>query len=322
MYKESEKMKIAPWTADQLTKVVSLWNQEMASEFPMRESLMKQNSLEDVNVAYEGSFVATNEKDQVVGFVITKMWQETIDVQMDKTRGWIQAIVVDKQYQGQGLGTKLYEKAENYLRDQGIKEVQLGGDPFHYFPGVPTTYEQAIHWAEKQGFEARIDCYDLFNELTKEYPFPTDDTIEFSVLTLEDKEAFIAFFSRCFPGRWEYEAIKYFEMGGEGREFVIGKKAGKIVGFCRMNDHQSPMIAQNVYWSPLFTDELGGIGPLGIDENEQKQGYGLAITQAALVFLQRRGLKNIVIDWTILVDFYKKLDFEPWKAYRIYLKQL
>ena len=37
----------------------------------------------------------------------------------------------------------------------------------------------------------------------------------------------------------------------------------------------SPFIAQNVYWSPLFEEEVGGIGPLGIDAEEQKQGYGL-----------------------------------------------
>lgn len=315
-------MEIIGWTEDYLEEVVALWNATLAQDFPMRQALMQQNSFDDVNVAYEGSFIALNDDKEVIGFIITKTWNEDVDVKMDTHKGWIQALLVAKDYQGQGLGSQLYEAAEAYLKATGKTEVQLGGDPFHYFPGVPTIYEGAVKWAEKQGFEARIDCYDLYNRLEKDYSFPVDDTIEFSVLSLADKDAFLAFFERCFPGRWEYEAVKYFEMGGDGREFVIGKKNGKIVGFCRMNDGKSPMIAQNVYWQPLFVEDLGGIGPLGIDENEQKQGYGLAITQAALVFLQERGLKNIVIDWTTFIDFYRKLDFEPWKTYRIFLKQL
>lgn len=315
-------MKIIAWSESRLTELVALWNRELQEDFPMRESLFKQNSFDDVNVAQDGSFIALDASNNVIGFIVAKMWQEKIDVVIERNRGWIQTLLVTKNHRGKGIGTELFKKAENYMKNNGVKEIQLGGDPFHYFPGVPTHYEEAITWAEKQGFNKRIDCYDLLNQLQRTYEFPVDETIEFSVLQQEEQAEFIAFFTRCFPGRWEYEAIKYFEMDGTGREFVIGKKDGKIIGFCRMNDDQSPMIAQNVYWSPLFEDRVGGIGPLGIDENEQKQGYGLAITQAALVYLQNRGLQTIVIDWTILADFYKKIDFEPWKQYRIYLKVL
>ena len=116
--------------------------------------------------------------------------------------------------------------------------------------------------------------------------------------------------------------MKYFQLGGEGREFVILKKDGRIIGFCRINDDESPMIAQNMYWRTLFSQSVGGIGPLGIDENEQKQGYGLAIVQAGIAFLQARKIESIIIDWTILVEFYEKLDFSIWKTYGIYLKNI
>ena len=71
-------------------------------------------------------------------------------------------------------------------------------------------------------------------------------------------------------------------------------------------------IAQNVYWAPLFEEELGGIGPLGIAPEERGKGYGLAIVQAGMYFLSQRGIKNIVIDWTNLVDFYGKLGISLW----------
>ncbi|MFK4997057.1 GNAT family N-acetyltransferase [Bacillus sp. N9] len=76
------------------------------------------------------------------------------------------------------------------------------------------------------------------------------------------------------------------------------KKNNQIIGFCRINDNASPFIAQNIYWAPLFQHDLGGIGPLGIDSNERNNGYGLAIVQAALYYLQERKIKTIVIDWT------------------------
>ena len=32
--------------------------------------------------------------------------------------------------------------------------------------------------------------------------------------------------------------MKYFEMNGTGREFLVVKKKGQIIGFCRINDSE------------------------------------------------------------------------------------
>ena len=241
---------------------------------------------------------------------------------MDPKRGWIQVLLVDSAHRGKGIGTTLLERAEADLKGNGVEEMQLGGDPFHYFSGIPDQYKDAQKWAEKHGYTKRVDTYDLINHLDKKYDLPVDNSVAFSILKKEEEADLISFLERCFPGRWVYETMKYFEMNGDGREFVVVKKKGQIIGFCRINDSHSPFIAQNVYWSPLFEQEVGGIGPLGIDANEQKQGYGLAIVQAAMAYLQQRNIETIIIDWTILVDFYKKLDFNPWKIYGVYLKDL
>ncbi|HJF30724.1 MAG TPA: GNAT family N-acetyltransferase, partial [Sporosarcina psychrophila] len=263
-----------------------------------------------------------DEQDRVIGFVVAKRWQEKIDVKMDTKKGWIQVLLVDSAYQGKGIGTTLLEQAEEQLKGNGVEEMQLGGDPFHYFSGIPDQYKDAQKLAEKHGYTKRVDTYDLINHLDKKYDLPVDNSVAFTILKKAEQEELISFLERCFPGRWVYETMKYFEMNGDGREFVVVKKKGQIIGFCRINDSHSPFIAQNVYWSPLFEQKVGGIGPLGIDANEQKQGYGLAIVQAAMAYLQERNIETIIIDWTILVDFYKKLDFNPWKIYGVYLKDL
>ncbi|WBX82247.1 GNAT family N-acetyltransferase [Virgibacillus salarius] len=116
--------------------------------------------------------------------------------------------------------------------------------------------------------------------------------------------------------------MQYFKHGGTGREFVVLKKNQHIIGFCRINDASSPIIAQNVYWSPLFNEALGGIGPLGVDEQERGNGYGKMVVQAGIHYLRERGINRIVIDWTGLVNFYKQLDYGVWKSYWYYVKDL
>lgn len=315
-------MKVVSFEENRLTDLVSFWNKEIGTDFPMREALFKQNSFDDINVSFEASQIVLDEQNHIIGFVVAKQWKEKIEVGMNPKRGWIQALLVDSKHRRNGMGTKLLELAEANLKAQGIEEVQLGGDPFHYFPGIPDQDQFMQQWAERKGYEKRMDTFDLINHLKVTYPLPEAELVQFSLLKLEEKDDFIDFFHRCFPGRWEYEAIKYFEMGGNGREFVVLKKEDKIIGFCRINDGDSPFIAQNVYWSPLFKQKVGGIGPLGIDGDEQKKGYGIAIVQAAMAYLQERKVESIIIDWTGFLDFYGKLDFDPWKKYGIYLREL
>lgn len=316
---ERSLLEYITWTEDRLEDLVDLWNKELGNDFPMRKELFKQNSFDDPNVLYNGSFIALNDDGQVIGFVVSKQWEENSET---NTRGWIQTILVEKSQRGKGIGTHLYNRAVQYFKQNGIKEIQLGGDPAHYFPGIPTQFKEGIAWAESLNFKKSGNSYDLMNHLSKEYPYPNIDQVAFSILKKEEKRDLISFMERCFPGRWTYEAKRYFEMNGEGREFVVAKKDNRIIGFCRINDSKSPSIGPNVYWSPLFEHEVGGIGPLGIDEEERKNGYGLAIVQAAVAILQDRGVETILIDWTGIVDFYAKLNFKPWKEYATYVKQL
>ena len=315
-------MKLIPWNPERMEELLALWAKELSEDFPMREELFKQNSFDDVNISYESSHIAVDDQDHVIGFVVAKLWQEEIDVNMDPKRGWIQVLLVDSEHRKKGVGTALLERAEADLKKHGIEEMQLAEILFITSREYQINIKKLKNGLRKKGYQKRIDTYDLINHLEKNYPIPDDKTIEFSLLKMDEKDELISFLEKCFPGRWVYEAIKYFEMNGDGREFLVLKKKGHIIGFCRINDADSPFIAQNVYWSPLFEESVGGIGPLGIDPEEQKQGYGLGIVQAAMAYLQDRKIETIIIDWTIFLEFYGKLDFEPWKKYGVYLKDV
>ena len=209
-------MKLIPWNPERMEELLALWAKELSEDFPMREELFRQNSFDDVNISYESSHIAVDDQDHIIGFVVAKQWKEEIDVNMDPKRGWIQVLLVDSEHRKKGVGTALLERAEADLKKRGIEEMQLGGDPFHYFSGIPDQYKETQKWAEKKGYQKRIDTYDLINHLKKNYPIPDDLAIEFSLLKRDEKEELISFLEKCFPGRWVYEAIKYFEMNGNG----------------------------------------------------------------------------------------------------------
>ncbi|MCC3356338.1 GNAT family N-acetyltransferase [Bacillus sp. REN16] len=316
-------MEYRSWNIDRLEELVGLWNREIGHDFPMGNDLFKQNSFVDCNVFTEGSLMAVNEDNQVVGFVVAKRWQDEINVGISKETGWIQVLLVDRNYRNQGIGKKLLDHAERKLKESGVNHIWLGKDTWHYFPGIPSQFGEVAEWFEKHGYiqgtkEHDLDCHFEDNEMVA----PSLDGVEHGLLKIEEKDEFLSFMHRCFPGRWEYEAVQYFQKGGHGREFVVLKKDNRIIGFCRINDSKSPVIAQNVYWSPLYQQELGGIGPLGIDSNERNHGYGLFIVKAAVLYLHKRHIRSMLIDWTGLVKFYNKLGFEVCKSYDSYFKKV
>lgn len=315
-------MKWEAWNRDRIDDLVELWNKEIGDLFPMRRELFEQNSFDDVNVDWQGSLVALDD-ERVVGFVVVKRWQDPVDVGMSENVGWIQVLLVDQDVRGQGIGTGLLKHAEEQLMNKGIHRILLGRDTWHYFPGIPKEYKDVCEWFERKGYVASWEEVDLYCEYVRasDVEIPVCDGIEVVLATESDRDGLVTFLHRCFPGRWEYEAIKYFEKGGSGREFVLLKKDSNIIGFCRINDGQSPFIAQNTYWAPLVDGELGGVGPLGVDREERKNGYGFLVVEAGIAYLRQRGVKSIVIDWTGLVDFYKKFGFDVWKRYVSYEKK-
>ncbi|WP_047979886.1 GNAT family N-acetyltransferase [Ornithinibacillus contaminans] len=318
-------MQLKPWRSVRLEELVALWNKELEERFPMRKELLLQNSFLDENISYGGSRIVVNEKDRVIGFVIVKYVKEETPVKMRDDIGWIQALLVDSAYRKQGIGTLLLRHAEEVLKEKGMKGITLGRDTYHYFPGVPSEDKETARWFEKRDYQHYVTDYDMKCTYlaSEKLAWPAMQNVEFLLLQEGEKDALLDFMHRCFPGRWEYEAMHYFKKGGTGREFVVVKENGKIIGFCRINDALSPIMMGNVNWAPLFdVDTVGGIGPLGVAASRRKNGYGLAVVRAAVAALRERGVTDIIIDWTGIIDFYKKLGYDIWKSYKAYKKEI
>ncbi|THF83390.1 GNAT family N-acetyltransferase [Cohnella fermenti] len=314
-------------TEQHLHEIVNIWNAELGASYPLRPRLLKQNVFADRRLLKEGSWAAReSEGGELVGFVAVKRTSEGDEsFELGRDLGWIHALFVAPNWRGQGIGGCLLRRAEEALAAAGVRRVQLGNDLHRrLFPGVPNELTETKGWFERRGYEYREDAYDLIRSYSAEERAELPDTGEATarIAQAADREELTAFMTRCFPGTWDLQQRDYWEQGGDGREYVVLERAGRIIGFCRMNDAKSPLLAQNVYWAPLFNEELGGIGPLGIDEAQRGHRYGISIVQAAIGFLRERGVRHIVIDTTPFVDFYGKLGYKPWRKYAKYGRSL
>ncbi|MFC5448548.1 GNAT family N-acetyltransferase [Paenibacillus aestuarii] len=320
-------MKLVALTEDRIQDVCRLWNQGLAPDFPIRERIVKQNVFQDRNFLPQGSWLAVEEATgKAIGFVVSKVWQDSkYDIEFSSEDGWIHALMVDPDHRNQGIGSELLRQAESALHGRGVRRVSLGND-FHrrVLPGVPHELAAAKRWFERNGYAYQGMTHDLVNhyDAKAQVALPQFENVVFRLAQPNEEDQVIAFMKRCFPGRWEYQTRQYWQLGGTGREFVVLEREEDIIGFCRINDSQSPILAQNVYWAPLFQGELGGIGPLGIDEKYRGLNYGLAIVQAGIHYLLQRGASHIVIDTTPYVDFYGKHGFSVWKSYDRFQKVL
>lgn len=296
--------------------IVALWNEEIGDRFPMSIALWNQNTTNEPNVLKEGS-LAVMEKGELNGFIVAKRYSEKLEATMPTSVGWIQSMLVRKSCRNQGLGSNLLQLAERALIEAGVEEIRLGRDPWHYFPGVPLEDQTSIHWFEKQGYIKGGIETDLIKDVRDRELFSlTNSSEHYRLLTKDDIPSLLRFLKRTFPGRWHYEALHYDLIGGSGREFIGFFIEDELLGFCRLNDPKSPVIAQNVYWSALRQGQLGGIGPLGIDREIRGSHFGIDLVKSAANELIGRGMTEIVIDWTQLVAFYGKLGFTPWKQYQ------
>lgn len=302
--------------------IVNLWNEELGSTFPLTEALWKQNTVNEMNVLKEAS-IAILDQGELLGFVVAKQYQENVQAKMSRHVGWIQCLLVKQSARNRGIGETMLVHVEKVLKKNGITEIRIGRDPWHYFPGVPKEDVQTIEWFTKRGYVCESIETDLVKDVHTSVPYTLTNSVEhYRVLTQQDIPVLLEFLERAFPGRWHYEAIHYALIPGTGREFVGFFIDDELKGFCRINDPNSPVIAQNVYWSSLFEGTLGGIGPLGIDRSVRGHHYGLDLVKAAANELMKREVDAIVIDWTQLVSFYERLGFSPWKQYQTMSKSM
>ncbi|HEV2357738.1 MAG TPA: GNAT family N-acetyltransferase [bacterium] len=320
----TEGIHLRPFDAGRIGEIVRLWNAAAGAAFPLREALLRQNTVLDPHFDPEGASLAcAASTDRVVGCCIAKIAREPLGADgLAADRGWLSLVAVDPQHRRRGIGRSLVGAAEAFLRTRHRAKAVLGSDPAHFFPGVPDATD-AGGFFEACGYRFRGEAYDLHRFL-RDYRTPEAVTallaqhhdIEIRPLAPGDRPALLAFLTAAFPGRWRYTIERFLARGGPIGDVMGVTRDGTIRGFALLFHPQSRWIGPSIAWASYPAAAAGGLGPMGLSPEIRGRGLGLALLDRAMVHLAGLGVDEMVIDWTILLDFYGKLGFAPHRRYR------
>ncbi len=237
--------------------------------------------------------------------------------------GHIDALAVAPPYQRRGIGRALVAWAETWLRGQGCAGVTVGASARTFVPGPPLELGSAAFF-ERLGYSRNGICCDMARDLAGYQTPPT--ALKASGVTVrpaqpEDKAALLGFLKREFPGGWYWECVQLLEAGSRISDYVIllserGVDAALLVTF---EDSYRPM---DRFYPHRLPRPWGQLGSVGVSADRRGSGYGAALMDGALRYLQARGVRGCVIDWLVLVDFYGKFGFEVFRQYEMAGKEL
>jgi predicted N-acetyltransferase YhbS len=292
-----------------LLNCLKLWNDEMGYVYPISSNSFYQNVIDykdkDVMIYYDD--------ERVIGFIFLKRFSDDRLVNYSNNL-YISLFYVSKKYRKQGIGSSLFDFAEE-IRDG--KELIIGKEINNFFPGVPTDFDNLTDvWLEKRGFVGKRYTHDLITKDPKIYEIRNKD-VEYKYCDDSQKEELIQMMINNNWGRWALEAKEYFEKKTENDKnaYIVGMVDGKIISFAKVNDYKMYLSSYNLMWKERF-ENLGGFGPLGVDRNYRKKGIGFDMISVSLNDLVNKGCKTIILDWTGLMELYAKFNFEVWKSYK------
>jgi GNAT superfamily N-acetyltransferase len=319
---------LRPFDPARIGEVVALWNAAAGRSFPLREALFRQNTVLDPHFDPGGAALACDPATgRVLGCGIAKVARVPLGSDgLRPDRGWLSFVAVHPSHQRRGIGAALVRAGEVFLRAKERPAVTLGSDPAHFFPGVPDD-TGAPGFFEALGYSLRGEAYDLHRSL-RGYRTPEAVTValrdspetDVRPLARGEASALLAFLDATFPGRWRYTVAQFLAAGGPIGDIMGVVHRGTVAGFALLFHPESRWIGPSIAWAPEAAEaaaaRTGGLGPMGVAPALRGRGLGLALLDRAMGYLASRGVEQMVVDWTILLDFYGKLGFTPCRRYR------
>ena len=118
-------MMIKNLTSDYLKECLNIWNEDVGFIFPFSFEMFKEKSIDCRYFCSDASFVAI-EKDEVIGFIIAKLFDNNPNIPKYQNYGWISLIFVKRKYRKQGYGKALLDSSEEVLKKKGVKSISVG----------------------------------------------------------------------------------------------------------------------------------------------------------------------------------------------------
>jgi GNAT superfamily N-acetyltransferase len=311
-----------PSSQSHISSLVDIWNAACGADLAINMRFAQYNTRPVTGAIQAGRLAKRG--DRLVGFVLASALPND-PLTSPPEIGWIDAIAVIPEFQRRRAGSELLQWAEEWLSSQGCALARLGGSLRPFAPGYPVELRN-LAFFKTRGYLERpsspifwdVAC-DLGSTIFAKDPKANQGFVR--AAQPNDYDSLSKFLRREFPDRWRFQ----FEQSsrGQGRlsDYILLLSKRGVDGFARIGFEDSDSPIERVYPYRL-PRPWGQLGPIGISADKRGRGWGTMLLNAALIEMKSRGVRGCVIDWTVLLDFYRKFGFEPYRQYFVTSKSL
>jgi len=304
--------RLTPFTPAHIPDLIRIWNSASHTDYPINERFLSYNLNPTTGEVIEGRVAIDN--GEAVGFALAC----AVTNDPSSMLGWVSAVAVELSVQRLGIGSELLTWAEGWLKEKGCKRIRIGGNLRPFLPGLPYVMRKNAVFFEKRGYQSRSRQpyeYDIARSLKDYQPnYSKPPHVDLIPMQPGDEHLLLDFLHREYPGRWEFEAREFVRNGGRASDFLLLRFKGEVHGFCRLTLSDSERPIERFYPQRL-PRPWGQFGPLGLSKAVRGQGLGGYLIDAAAVHMQSLGVDGCIIDWTSLVELYRKFGFRVYNQY-------
>jgi GNAT superfamily N-acetyltransferase len=240
---------------------------------------------------------------------------------MDSDRGYVTLFGVRPDERGKGVGTRLLQSAEHFLKIRGRSQIWISPyAPGYFTPGVDVAaYADGLRFLKHRGYEEAYRPLSMERSVV-DYEMPSwvqqlakaRPLIWYSGERFDRDKVFdlLKFVSEVFPGDWVRivrETMAEILAGDRPDRLQVAYDAAqkRVVGFSH-------------YRAERF-------GPIGVHPDYRGQGIGLVLTQATLRAKQQAGYRTSWFLWTddrTADRIYKPAGFQEVRRFAVLRKDL
>lgn len=300
-------------------QIVKLWNYTMEADL-IDENRFIKLVLCDENFNPELVLLCID-KGEVIGFILgTKRMVPYMERGLEPDRGFISLIFVSKEYQHQGIGTKLMEEVEKRMIDKGTTNITIAAySPNYFFPGVDEeAYPNGVKFFKKLGYEVTGEAVSMHRTLFNyRYPEAVKQKREELInrgcslqpFSYEYSLELLEFLLNNFGSGWKrnaYLAILNHTAHDTIKIFFDENK--RIVGYCQR----------------AIDDNPARFGPFGVREDLRSNGMGSILFHEMLHDMLSKGIYHVYFLWTHgdAQRFYERQGMSPYRSYQLIKKNI
>jgi predicted N-acetyltransferase YhbS len=333
---------LRPLGPDDEREVVALWQACAGDLYPLRARLWRQITADNPNFQPSDVVIAVADPGErgpgspsrlgpIVGFGYLGRSRGLVRGRRGWVHeGWLQLVAVTPGRQREGIGRAIVERLVDEARGEGLERVTVGGGTSYLFPGVPVDLLGAQPFFEALGARFEEKVYDVRADLDgratgdRERAALAEAGLVVRRMDAMEDEALLALIDREFGLDWVYDMGWAMDHGMAPDDVLLllpadapgGPVASDtMLGFAMLHERGDRPLFGPRFWEGLLDPPSGGLGPIGVVGRLRGRGMGRALLAAGLDTLHARGVRDCVVDWTTLLDFYGAFGFQPWKAY-------